>query len=308
MNISEDDVRLIIAGLVLNLAACGAVKATCATSSCDDNATCTDTANSFTCACNAGYTGDGLTCSPVACATLAQPANGTVATTNNDVGGVATYSCTGLFRVDGPSMRTCQADGTWSGAEPICKACTMGQRMIFASQTDSTQYDPNNTGVFNYRDNSTRAYANPANPCGGGGQPGCDITAWMGFDVTSVPDTAAIQAMTVNAYANTVQMNPTVRLQYSAINNWTRANSPPADFVRTLPEISAQVALTATNVGTVVSIPVNVSVTNWSVDLTDNWITIGIDNALTVYSYAYFDGADILNPDHRPFLQITYCD
>src|SRR5262245_55782315 len=32
------------------------------TDNCDDNATCTDTLASFTCTCNAGYTGDGVTC------------------------------------------------------------------------------------------------------------------------------------------------------------------------------------------------------------------------------------------------------
>ncbi len=29
---------------------------------CDANATCTNTAGGFTCACNTGYSGDGITC------------------------------------------------------------------------------------------------------------------------------------------------------------------------------------------------------------------------------------------------------
>ena len=33
-----------------------------ATSPCDENAFCTDTEGSFECACQAGYSGDGLTC------------------------------------------------------------------------------------------------------------------------------------------------------------------------------------------------------------------------------------------------------
>ena len=31
-------------------------------SSCDPNATCTNTSGSYTCVCNEGYTGDGMTC------------------------------------------------------------------------------------------------------------------------------------------------------------------------------------------------------------------------------------------------------
>ena len=32
------------------------------TDNCNDNATCTDTEGSFTCMCNAGFTGDGVMC------------------------------------------------------------------------------------------------------------------------------------------------------------------------------------------------------------------------------------------------------
>ena len=35
---------------------------TVGTANCDSNATCTDTEGSFTCTCNAGYTGDGTSC------------------------------------------------------------------------------------------------------------------------------------------------------------------------------------------------------------------------------------------------------
>src|SRR5688572_26104031 len=34
------------------------------THNCDINATCADTQGSYTCTCNAGFTGDGLTCEP----------------------------------------------------------------------------------------------------------------------------------------------------------------------------------------------------------------------------------------------------
>ena len=34
----------------------------CSKSPCDANATCTNTAGSFTCTCNSGYTGNGTSC------------------------------------------------------------------------------------------------------------------------------------------------------------------------------------------------------------------------------------------------------
>jgi hypothetical protein len=34
----------------------------CANNPCNGNATCSDTPGSFTCACNAGFSGDGITC------------------------------------------------------------------------------------------------------------------------------------------------------------------------------------------------------------------------------------------------------
>jgi hypothetical protein len=41
----------------------GALNVPCSsTADCDDNATCNNTDGSFTCSCNAGYTGDGVTC------------------------------------------------------------------------------------------------------------------------------------------------------------------------------------------------------------------------------------------------------
>ena len=33
---------------------------------------------------------------------------------------VATYTCNTGYVLTGNAMRTCQADGTWSGLEPVC--------------------------------------------------------------------------------------------------------------------------------------------------------------------------------------------
>ena len=35
-------------------------------------------------------------------------------------GSTATYECTSPFAVNGTETRVCEANGTWSGEEPLC--------------------------------------------------------------------------------------------------------------------------------------------------------------------------------------------
>lgn len=60
------------------------------------------------------------TCEPVACPTLAAPANGSLSATTGTFGQTTTYSCDGGYALNGSPTRTCQADGTWSGADATC--------------------------------------------------------------------------------------------------------------------------------------------------------------------------------------------
>lgn len=100
----------------------------CDTSSdtCDVNATCTEAMTGIECGCNDGYTGDGATCAPVDCGTLDPPTDGTIDVPATTFESVATYSCDTGFSLAGPSMRTCQADGTWSDDPPICSSIDCG--------------------------------------------------------------------------------------------------------------------------------------------------------------------------------------
>ena len=55
-----------------------------------------------------------------ACMQLPRPTNGDVAISGAGTGATATYTCTTGFDLVGAGTRTCQADGSWSGAEPAC--------------------------------------------------------------------------------------------------------------------------------------------------------------------------------------------
>lgn len=89
---------------------------------CGTNATCS---SSFDCLCDSGYTGNGLTCTGAMCDSLSDPSNGTVSATNGGLyPSTATYACDGGFELSSSTPRTCNTDGTWSGAAPTCRAIT----------------------------------------------------------------------------------------------------------------------------------------------------------------------------------------
>ena len=45
---------------------------------------------------------------------------GVVATIETGLGAVANYTCNGGYDLVGDTMRTCEANGQWAGAEPTC--------------------------------------------------------------------------------------------------------------------------------------------------------------------------------------------
>ncbi|MCP3105420.1 FG-GAP-like repeat-containing protein [Myxococcus sp. K15C18031901] len=70
------------------------------TDNCNENATCTNIGGSFTCACNAGYTGDGVTCTDIdECATGTDNCNENATCTNT--GGSFTCACKTGYTGDG---------------------------------------------------------------------------------------------------------------------------------------------------------------------------------------------------------------
>ena len=56
----------------------------------------------------------------VDCGPLNNPTNGLVTLSGTTFNKVATYSCNSAYTLNGAQMRTCQASGVWSNAEPIC--------------------------------------------------------------------------------------------------------------------------------------------------------------------------------------------
>ncbi len=56
------------------------------------------------------------------CIALEDPVNGTL--TGNSVSYLSevTYSCVTGYNLSGDASRTCQADGSWTGNDPVCNS------------------------------------------------------------------------------------------------------------------------------------------------------------------------------------------
>ena len=63
---------------------------------------------------------NGIEVTPPNCGDPSVPANGKSTFTKTTVGGVATYSCSSGFWLNGDKTRTCQSDGEWSSLDPQC--------------------------------------------------------------------------------------------------------------------------------------------------------------------------------------------
>ena len=56
----------------------------------------------------------------VDCGPLSNPENGVVTFSSTQAGSTARYSCNSGFILRGNQVRVCQANGVWSGQDPVC--------------------------------------------------------------------------------------------------------------------------------------------------------------------------------------------
>ncbi len=98
------------------------IAAACTPNPCANGGSCAPTgATTFACTCRPGYSGP--TCDTVAtCPALTAPSNGDLTVSSQVAGGVAQYECDTGFTLSGNPTRTCQPNGTWTGASPSCVA------------------------------------------------------------------------------------------------------------------------------------------------------------------------------------------
>ena len=147
-----------------------------------------------------------------------------------------------------------------------------------------------------WNDNWVRAYFSP------GGSGNFDIVGLVGFDLSKIPDSAIIKEIGLDLHYKlntTIQGTPITVIQYSTANNWTRSSSS----VETIP-LTQIVSSTTSRFpkNEVSTFQIDVGARDWSTDLADDWITLGIDNIVEEYTYVYFEGVG--NFETNPRLEI----
>jgi hypothetical protein len=119
-----------------------------------------------------------------------------------------------------------------------------------------------------------------------------NVDGFLLFDVSGVPDTETVVALTLRCYLEDAFgspfSNPVVDIYYSADDGWDRASVASG-------ELSLDVLL-ADDIPFSGYVPyydfeLDVDAHDWSVDLLDDQICIGCRNDVSYYSYVYFFGA-----------------
>lgn len=174
------------------------------------------------------------------------------------------------------------ADGTVEGAIPdLIKDPTRGLIRQTEGTFVITPHESISLSAANsWRDNRTRAY--------GAGE----ITGFMLFDVSAIPDTDVITAMTLKCYLENdfgnPRDNPIVDVYYSADDGWTRAAANPGDLsldTLLLNDVTFPAFVSEYD------FVLDVTAHDWTTDLADNEICIGLFNDVDYYSFLYVFGA-----------------
>ena len=66
------------------------------------------------------FPNDNVVRAGIDCGSLVSPINGQISVSSTTIGSTASYTCSSGYSLSGATVRTCQANGQWSGTAPVC--------------------------------------------------------------------------------------------------------------------------------------------------------------------------------------------
>jgi len=199
------------------------------------------------------WSGSAPTCIVVTCPSLTatSPHSVTVSDYTYIANGVATYSCAIGHSMTGSNTRTCQADGTWSGSEPICSIVMCPPLSSTSPLTVVASFITYNsvatyTCVTGYTMSGSNTRTCQADGSWSGSEPTCSMV--------TCPPLSATSPLTVNALIITYNSDVTYSCEtgYTMSGSNTRtcqadgswSGSKPTCSMVTCPPLSATSPLT----------------------------------------------------------------
>lgn len=179
------------------------------------------------------------------------------------------------------------------GTLALCMlGAAVGADEVVLIATDSKSISP---AGENWNDNRLRAYYS-----------GRHVDGFVKFDFSSIPDDQVITSMVLTTYHEAGFGNPfddpEVRIYRVADDSWSRG---PTDPHPGLDEVLTPIH-TGFPAGDLIPYDwdLDVDAADWSVDLLDDVLSLGMRNEKQEYSYVYWHGADA-NPA-PPILTVNY--
>lgn len=149
-----------------------------------------------------------------------------------------------------------------------------------------------------WADNRLRAYDNSG---------GFDVYGFMLFDISGLDDGAKITSMTLKTYHEATFANPVgdpiVDLLYSSNDNWSR-NTVSGFIGGVEATLSTGNSAFPSGINTPYSWNIDMAAHDWTRDLSDNFITLAMNQTAPGYRYVYWHGSD--NQELAPTIEIEY--
>lgn len=187
------------------------------------------------------------------------------------------------------------ADSEYCNAGSCQSGCTVNTYVIDGVDSVTVNYSgPGET----HEDNRVRAYSSSTSS---------DLTGWVLFDVSTLSGAQDVIDVVLRLHGEddygSPNNNPVVEVVYSSDDGWTRSTAGDENPSRDQ-SVSAQFdTFDPTDWN---EFPVDLTAHNFEDDLSDGYLTLGVDEVAGDYRYVYFCGTD--NAATTPQLEVTVCD
>lgn len=158
--------------------------------------------------------------------------------------------------------------------------------IVNLAATETASPRVNSGGVDTNNDNRLRAYNSGS----------VEIDGFIKFDLSSIPDSASISAMTLTLYAegdfSAPLGSPEIQVRRSSFDSWSRGGSGfPVTYDETLTAVDSGPFPSVRH--TAYAFALNVGAVNWLTDLTDDLLSLVLDEvSATSSDLMYFFGSD----------------